>query len=102
MSQPEYLTMNVGDHVTYDVSDYDALNTLDTTEALTLNTSAPSVATVALVPGNNRQVLVTAVGAGSATVTISAGGVPNGASAIILVVVAASQNLSHVEVARAQ
>lgn len=102
MSQPEQLSLIVGGSpAVYEADDFkpDGV-TLDTTEALSLLSSAPTIATVAFVPGEARKFAITAVAGGTATITINAPGVPPGAGETIAVIVETPPNLSHIAIRR--
>lgn len=88
----------IGNYVLVDVVDYDNDGvTPDTTEALTVTSALPGVATAVVNPGNPRQVRITGVAAGSTTVTVTAPGVPAPNALAIMVTVSPLPNLSKIE-----
>jgi hypothetical protein len=71
--------------------------TPDTTEALQLTNNNTLVASAAVNPTNNRQVLITGVGAGPGSIKVTAPGVPIGSELTVTFTVVEAPNLSYVQ-----
>ena len=88
----------VNTYVLVNVIDYDDNGTTpDTTESLAITNNTPAIVRAVVNPGNPRQVKITGLAAGSASVSVSAPGVPPLNVLNLAVTVSAAPNLSRID-----